>query len=55
MPQNIFDWALEKYEKTGIKIWKNKEIIKKIDQIINELIKILKNPIGSSEPFYKKI
>ena len=54
MPQNVFDWKLEKDEKTGIKIWKNKGKIKINEQVKNELTKILKKPIGSSEPFYKK-
>ena len=54
MPHYVFDWKLEKDEKTGKKLWKNKGKIKINEELMNEINKILKKPIGASEPFYKK-
>ena len=54
MPKYIFDWKIEKDEKTGKKFWKNKGKIMINDDLMNEIKKLLKKQIGSSEPFYKK-
>jgi E3 ubiquitin-protein ligase NEDD4 len=54
MPKYIFDWKIEKDEKTGRKFWKNQGKIMINDDIMNDIKKLLKKSIGSSEPFYKK-
>ena len=54
MPQYVIDWKLEKDEKTGNKFWKNQGKIKLTDDIMKDIKKLLKKPIGASEPFYKK-
>ena len=54
MPKYIFDWKLEKDEKTGKKFWKNQGKIIINDKLMNEIKKLLQKPINSSEPFYKK-
>ena len=54
IPKYIFDWRLEKDEKTGLKYWKNYGKIIIDEKLMNEIRKLLGKPIGCSEPFFKK-
>ena len=54
LPKYIFDWRLEKDEKTGINYWKNHGKITLDEKVMNDIKKLADKQIGCSEPFYKK-